>query len=78
MKSLNKEKKISSIGFNYDYTPYAKKRDEEIIQWANSEKIKVYTKEDYVLYPILEKKNVSPKTGNPYLVFTPFKNFCLK
>lgn len=34
--------------------------------------------EDYGLYSILDKKNVSPKTGNPYLVFTPFKNHCLK
>jgi deoxyribodipyrimidine photo-lyase len=78
LQQLNKAKKIKSIGFNYDYTPYAKKRDDEIIEWAKSQKIEVHSKEDYVLYPILEKKNVSPKTGNPYLVFTPFKNFCLK
>ena len=41
-------------------------------------KLQTIVKEDYVLYNILDKKNVSPKTGNPYLVFTPFKNFCLK
>jgi hypothetical protein len=46
--------KISSIYYNYDYTPFAKSRDLEIEDWAKSEKIEVVSTEDYVLYPILE------------------------
>ena len=39
LNSINKIKKIESIGFNIDYTPYARKRDEEIINWCNKNKI---------------------------------------
>lgn len=33
--------------------------------------------EDYLLYPILEGATLAPKSKKPYLVFTPFKNYCL-
>lgn len=57
-----------------DYTPYAKKRDREIMKWAEERNIEVIAKEDYGLYDLFEVdfmgKNGSPPT------FTPFKQFC--
>ena len=76
LKKIHKEIGIHSIGYNIDYTPYAKKRDSEIKEWCNNEKIIVYEKEDYVLYDILEG-NTLKKDKTPYQVFTPFKNYCL-
>jgi len=76
LKTIYKKIGINSIGFNVDYTPYAKKRDEEIKLWAKQLNIKIYEKEDYVLYDILEgqtKKN----DDTPFLVYTPFKNHCM-
>ena len=68
---------IKSLYFNIDYTPFAKSRDKEISEWATKNAIEVGSAEDYVLYPILDGKNLAPKTQKPYLVFTPFKNHCL-
>lgn len=38
-KSIHEKEKINSIYFNYDYTPFAKTRDQEIIDWAKKENI---------------------------------------
>jgi len=76
LKNIHKNIGINSIGYNIDYTPYAKKRDNEIRTWCNDQNIKLYEKEDYVLYNILEGQTLK-KDNTPYQVFTPFKNFCL-
>ena len=39
LSQLNKIKKIRSIAYNYDYTPYARRRDAEINDWAKSNNI---------------------------------------
>lgn len=75
LKKIHKEININSIGYNIDYTPYAKKRDAEIRNWCKTKNIKIYEKEDYVLYDILEGQTLK-KDSTPYQVFTPFKNFC--
>ena len=36
--------KINSIGFNLDYTPYAKSRDDQIKNWAKQRNIQVIAK----------------------------------
>jgi deoxyribodipyrimidine photo-lyase len=77
LQSIEKQQKIKSLYYNIDYTPFAKSRDKEIDEWANKKGIEVHSAEDYVLYPLLDGKNLSPKTQKPYLVFTPFKNHCL-
>lgn len=41
LKAIHKKHRIQSIYFNYDYTPYAKKRDLEIEEWGQSENIEV-------------------------------------
>jgi deoxyribodipyrimidine photo-lyase len=78
LKELHKFHKIESIGFNLDYTPYALERDRLISQWANDNNITLYQEEDYPLYNIMDKTTINKNTDNCYLVYTPFKNNCLK
>lgn len=74
LRNLDKKFKINSIGFNLDYTPYAKRRDGEIMQWAKERGIQMYCKEDLALYDLMQVnfmgKNNTPPT------FTPFKQYC--
>ena len=52
-----------------DYTPYAIKRDNEIKH--ESKDINCVMHEDYLLAPI---GSMLKSDGDPYTVFTPFKN----
>ena len=70
LKEIHKHNKINSISFNLDYSPYAKERDNSIIEWCQNTGIKTNINEDYSLYPVIGSKQ--------YKVFTPFKNYCLK
>jgi deoxyribodipyrimidine photo-lyase len=72
-----KNTKINSIGTNQDYSPYARQRQDILIDFCNKNNIKYYSKEDHLLYDILDGKTLK-KDGNPYTVFTPFRNFCQK
>lgn len=71
LKAINKVEPIESIGFNLDYTPYAKKRDAEIKTWCDSNNIVCLTKEDYALFDLLDGQT-NKADGTPYLVYTPF------
>lgn len=77
LKELHKLETIKSIGFNLDYTPYARTRDAEIIKWCNDNNIKCYNKEDYILYDIINNNQTKKADETPYLVFTPFYNHCM-
>jgi deoxyribodipyrimidine photo-lyase len=73
LKSLHKLVPINSISFNYEYTPYGRKRSNDINLFAKSNNITVYEKEDYALYDILPGDTLkADKT--PYLVYTPYMN----
>lgn len=78
LEEISENVKIKSIGYNLDYTPFAKKRDQEIRNWALSKKIEIVECEDYGMYNHMEGNTLNEKSGKPYLVFTPFKNFCMK
>jgi deoxyribodipyrimidine photo-lyase len=78
LESIHKEYKINSIGYNIDYTPYAKKRDSEINKWAKDNDINIYCEEDYALYNLLNNETINQTTKNAYLVYTPFKKYCMK
>ena len=76
LKAIHKNETIESIAMNFDYTPYSRKRSEDIQKFCKKEGIEFYEKEDYVLHDILGGET-KKKDGTPYLVFTPFKNYCL-
>jgi deoxyribodipyrimidine photo-lyase len=76
LKSLNKIEDIESIGLNFDYTPYARKRSNDIQKFCKKNNITFYEKEDYLLHDILDG-TTKKKDGTPYLVFTPFRNYCM-
>jgi deoxyribodipyrimidine photo-lyase len=67
--------KVDRIGFNLDYTPYARRRDEELVDFCLSKKIEVIAGEDYLLAPM---GTFLKKDGTPYLVYGPFKDNALK
>lgn len=60
---------IQAIIFNTDYTPYAKKRDKEIIDTFHNVDIRTF--EDYLLSPV---GSFLKDDGSFYKVFTPFLN----
>ncbi len=75
LKKIRKEVEYDKIFFNMDYTPYARKRDEEIKKYCEEEKVECVTKEDYLLYPM---GTIVKKDGLYYQKYTPFKNVGIK
>lgn len=75
LNNIHKKIKIKSIGFNIDYTPYARNRDNEIQNWCKENNIECYMEEDYLLYNILNNQTTKDN-GEFYQVFTPFRNNC--
>mgnify|MGYP003683682449 CR=1 FL=1 len=70
---LIQEWSITDIVFNQDYTPYARKRDIDIIGIAEKVSVKVHMIEDYLLAPI--GTYLKPSSDKlPYTIYTPFKN----
>ena len=75
IKELHKKYTINSIGFNADYSPFAKKRDNEIIKWGNKNDVIIFCEEDMLLVPIMTGNTFKKNKDEPYKVFTPFKNY---
>lgn len=75
LNQIHKTISISTIVFNKDYTPYARKRDTSIELWCSKHNIQCIMTEDYLLSPI---GTFNKKDGNPYVVYTPFKNNVMK
>ncbi|HVD98355.1 MAG TPA: deoxyribodipyrimidine photo-lyase [Cytophagaceae bacterium] len=70
-KILLKEYEIKAVYTNHDYEPYAIARDEAVRKLLVSENIKLHTFKDHVIF---EKEEIVNETGNPYKVYTPYKN----
>lgn len=60
---------INAIFFNRDYSPYARKRDDEIDTWCQSAGIECHSYADYYLY---EPGTITNGSGGYYKKFTPF------
>jgi deoxyribodipyrimidine photo-lyase len=75
LEGLLKKYKIKTVSFNKDYTPFAIKRDEKIIQWCKKHDIDTIVEEDYTLFKMGAVVNGTQK---PYQVFTPFYKSCMK
>ena len=76
LKELNKNQGIESIAMNFDYTPYARKRSDDIQKFCKKNGIQFLEKEDYAMHHIVDGES-NKKDNTPYLVFTPFRNNCL-
>ena len=74
LSKLIKTYTVGTIAFNLDYTPFARSRDNDVIQWCNDKGIKYITAEDYTLFPI---NSIVTDEKKCYEVFTPFYNKCM-
>lgn len=68
---LAKGEECDAVYFNQDYTPYARQRDEAIKDGLNDNDIEVITSHDVLL---TIPGTICTNDGEPYKVFTPFKN----
>ncbi len=70
-KNLIEEYDIKCVFTNNDYEPYAKDRDEEIAKLLSKNDIDFKAFKDQVIF---EKFEVIKDDGDPYVVYTPYKN----
>lgn len=69
LKRLRKDWNFEAVGFNTDYTPYARKRDRDVSEWCNSENIECITETDYTLHDL---DSIRTQKNEIYQMFTPF------
>jgi deoxyribodipyrimidine photo-lyase len=62
---------VKEVHTNSDYQPYAKERDEAIEAFLSKNNVAFKTYKDQVIF---EKNDVLKDDGDPYVVYTPFKN----
>ena len=68
-KLLKKDQEIDGVVFNTDYTPYAIKRDNDIVKVCKKLDKKCFGSHDYLLHKI---GTFLKDDGTPYKVYTPF------
>ncbi len=66
---------VRAVYTNHDYEPYAKKRDEALNDFFTKKDIPFYSYKDQCIF---EKAEVVKESGDPYVVFTPYKKVWLK
>ncbi|MGB2760905.1 MAG: deoxyribodipyrimidine photo-lyase [Maribacter stanieri] len=71
LKNLSEEYEVMSLYTNRDYEPYAKERDEKVSEFLNENNIEFKTFKDQVIF---EKSEIIKGDGDPYVVYTPYKN----
>ncbi|WP_300025237.1 deoxyribodipyrimidine photo-lyase [uncultured Maribacter sp.] len=71
IKKITEEYNVKSIYTNRDYEPYAKERDESIASFLSKKDISFKTFKDQVIF---EKSEIVKGDGEPYVVYTPYKN----
>lgn len=71
LKNLTEEYEVMSLYTNRDYEPYAKERDEKVSEFLNEKNIEFKTFKDQVIF---EKSEIVKGDGDPYVVYTPYKN----
>jgi len=78
LNKIHKKHNINSLGFNSDYSPFSKNRDNTIIEWCNKHNIEVFNEEDMLLSSINNGNSLNPNTQKPYVVYTPFMKNLMK
>ncbi|WP_299155648.1 deoxyribodipyrimidine photo-lyase [uncultured Christiangramia sp.] len=72
---LLKSYDIKKVFTNRDYEPYAKERDKEILELLEKKEIEFCDFKDQVIF---EKDEVVKGDGDPYKVYTPYKNLWME
>jgi deoxyribodipyrimidine photo-lyase len=62
---------ILAVYTNRDYEPYAIRRDQQVEKLLSDHKVQFHTYKDQVIF---EPDEIAKNDGNPYTVFTPYKN----
>ena len=70
-KNIIKKYPVATVYTNRDYEPYALERDETIKQLLATQNISFKTFKDQVIF---ETNQIVKGDGNPYVVYTPYKN----
>ncbi|MFL1895447.1 cryptochrome/photolyase family protein [Aquimarina sp. 2-A2] len=70
-KELLETYEIKEVYTNHDYEPYALQRDKELKELLDKKNIPFYTFKDQVIF---EKDEIVKADGDPYVVYTPYKN----
>ena len=70
-KIIVDEYNISEVYTNHDYEPYSIKRDQQIFDFLQIQKISFRTFKDHLIF---EKDEVIKEDGKPYTVYTPYMN----
>lgn len=70
-KDILADYEVLTVFTNRDYEPYALKRDEKLATFFKEHNIEFNTFKDQVIY---EKDDVVKADGDPYVVYTPYKN----
>ena len=70
-ENILEQYKIKKVFTNIDYEPYAKERDSEISELLHQHDIEFLSHKDQVIF---EKDEVVKSDGDPYVVYTPYKN----
>lgn len=70
-KEITTSYDVQSVFCNSDYEPYALERDKQIGTFLASQGIPFNSYKDQVIF---EKDEIVKNDGNPYVVYTPFKN----
>ena len=69
LKSLCTQYEVTSLYFNRDYEPYARKRDKEVYEYFETINASCIGAKDHVIF---EKNEVVKADGTPYLVYSPY------
>lgn len=77
LDALHRRGRLASVGFNLDYTPYARRRDAAVERWCRRHGVAVCAREDYVLHSVLGGQ-AKKADGTPYLVYSPFRDHCYR
>ncbi|MGF1558957.1 MAG: cryptochrome/photolyase family protein [Flavobacteriaceae bacterium] len=70
-EDLCKSYDLHTVHTNRDYEPYARERDEKIARLLSEKNITCKTYKDQVVF---ERNEVVKDDGDPYVVYTPYKN----
>ncbi|MCB9251166.1 MAG: deoxyribodipyrimidine photo-lyase [Flavobacteriales bacterium] len=73
--SILTEFKVNKVFSNKDYEPYAIKRDSMVREFLNKNSVELISVKDQVIF---EENEIIKDDGDPYTIFTPYKNKWLR